>query len=482
MRKMVLSLLLLLLTVGLVFSTGSSESKANKNATLKVQEPYGLDMTNSSAQAFDALLREYEAANPGVKIEYLSPPGSIHDNQTYNPWMQARMLAKDAPDVLNVHQVLVTEFYGQGWFMPIEGMLKKNSPYIGGKAWGSSLDQGMINFFTMNDKHSYGVPVDGVGVAVFYNKAMFQKAGITSEPKTWTEFMTACEKLKKAGFVAWNGGNGDKPRMALHWLTTPINGQLMQSEQMKSLRKKIDNNGDGSLTAPEYAIAFRAGIWPAWDVYLDVLDAYKSLTPYMPAGWEGDVPSFDTNFASGSVAMSIEGSWTIPNLAQMGLDFEFGVFQVPLLTKAESSYATGTLCRHTGPWGYTLGIPGYLKNDPERLKRVEDLVMFLTSPTSMQKVANASSSYLPFVSGVKAGGNQEKLMAVFSNPAAVPIVDVPSWLNLPYDNEGEVAGRLVFEQYLANKINADQLKEKFTAVMEASVQRQLMANPGFLNK
>jgi len=432
----------LVFSIAIFFATATAQSKF----TLKVQEPYGLDMTNSSAKAFDGLLREYEAANPGIKIEYLSPPGSIHENQTYDPWMQARMLAKDAPDIMNVHQVLVTQYYGQGWFLPLEDMLKASSPYLNGKAWGTSLDKGMINFFTMNDKHSYGVPVDGVGVAVFYNKSMFKKAGITAEPKTWPEFIAACEKLKKAGFVAWNGGNGDKPRMALHWLTTPLTGQLMQSDKMKDLRKKIDLNGDGTCTAPEYAIAFRAGIWPAWDLYMEVLNTYKQLTPYMPMGWQGDVPSFDTNFASGAVAMSIEGSWTIPGLVAANLDFEFGVFQAPFLTKKESSYATGVLTRHTGPWGYSLGIPGFLKADPKRLAAVQDLVMFLTSPKSMQKIADASSSYLPFVTGVKAGGKQESLMSVFSNPNAAPIGDVPSWLNLPFDNEGETAGRRLEEK------------------------------------
>ena len=474
-------ILLLAVVVALAVASLATALAADKT-TLYVQEPFGLDMTNAQSKAFDGLLRSYEAKHPEIVIKYLSPPGSIHDNTTYTPWMQARMLAKDAPDILNLHQGLVTQFYGLHWFLPLEGMLDKKDPYAGGKSWRSTLDQGMMNFFTMNDRHCYGVPVDGVGVAVFYNKTMFKKAGIRTEPKTWPGFMTACQKLKKAGFVAWNGGCGNKPKMALHWLTTPLLGQMMQSESQLALRKKVDLNGDSSLISNEYAIAFRKGLWPNWEVYGDALKTYKQLTEFMPLGWQGDVTNFDTNFASGAVAMSIEGSWTVPSLIDMKLDFEFGIFQVPLLTNNQSSFASGMLCRHTGPWGYSLGLPGYLKDNPKRLALVEDLVFYLTSKASMQKVADASPSYLPFVKGVVAGGTQSKLMIVFSNPKAVPIADVPSWISLAYDGEAEDTSRQVTEDYLRGKITLEEAIDKEKKAMEASVQRQLALNPDFLKE
>ena len=35
--------------------------------------------------------------------------------------------------------------------------------------------------------------------AFFYNKDLFEQAGITEEPKTWDEFKDVCQKLKDAG-------------------------------------------------------------------------------------------------------------------------------------------------------------------------------------------------------------------------------------------------------------------------------------------
>lgn len=36
---------------------------------------------------------------------------------------------------------------------------------------------------------------------IFYNKAIFEEAGITAEPQTWSEFLDACQKIKDAGYA-----------------------------------------------------------------------------------------------------------------------------------------------------------------------------------------------------------------------------------------------------------------------------------------
>ena len=62
---------------------------------------------------------------------------------------------------------------------------------------GLSLDQGAIC-----------VPLDMQHYNGFYNKDLFAKAGITSFPTNWTEFLAACEKLKAAGILPMAYGPG----------------------------------------------------------------------------------------------------------------------------------------------------------------------------------------------------------------------------------------------------------------------------------
>ena len=44
-------------------------------------------------------------------------------------------------------------------------------------------------------------------IGAIYNKKVFEDAGVDEPPKTWTEFLAACEKIKKAGKIPIALGN-----------------------------------------------------------------------------------------------------------------------------------------------------------------------------------------------------------------------------------------------------------------------------------
>src|SRR5204863_1410919 len=59
-------------------------------------------------------------------------------------------------------------------------------------------------------KH-YRVGFYSVGFGIAYNKDHFTKAGLdpANPPKTWTQFMSACAKLKAKGYIPIGGGVKD---------------------------------------------------------------------------------------------------------------------------------------------------------------------------------------------------------------------------------------------------------------------------------
>ena len=59
----------------------------------------------------------------------------------------------------------------------------------------------------MDDKQ-YGVPFNLGMVGVWYNKSLFEKAGINAPPSTWSEFLADVEKLKSAGITPIAVGEG----------------------------------------------------------------------------------------------------------------------------------------------------------------------------------------------------------------------------------------------------------------------------------
>ena len=60
----------------------------------------------------------------------------------------------------------------------------------------------------MYDGKLWAAPLYLMGIPLAYNKDLFKKAGLDPEnpPKTWDEFLKACETLKKAGITPMAGG------------------------------------------------------------------------------------------------------------------------------------------------------------------------------------------------------------------------------------------------------------------------------------
>ena len=68
--------------------------------------------------------------------------------------------------------------------------------------------------------------------AFFYNKDLFEQAGITEEPKTWDEFLDVCEKIKASGVTPIALGN-QYSWVVCHYITT-LNGKLFRRIQFRA--------------------------------------------------------------------------------------------------------------------------------------------------------------------------------------------------------------------------------------------------------
>jgi ABC-type glycerol-3-phosphate transport system substrate-binding protein len=57
----------------------------------------------------------------------------------------------------------------------------------------------------------YGVPIDVTNLQILYNKNIFTKSGLDPEnpPKTWEEFIQACQKIKDTGYAVFVSGFGE---------------------------------------------------------------------------------------------------------------------------------------------------------------------------------------------------------------------------------------------------------------------------------
>ncbi|MEW9700743.1 ABC transporter substrate-binding protein [Paenibacillus sp. SI8] len=166
------------------------------------------------------------------------------------------------------------------------------------------------NATTFNNK-VYGVPTGTVSFSgMFYNKDIFAKNNL-QVPKTWTEFVTVMETLKKNNVTPIAMAGKDK------W---PIKLAVMglQASIIDDQSKLVE------------------GLWKGTAKYSDaqpveVLDKIKTIMDkYTIEGFMGvDYATLPSLFTSGKVAMIADGTWDAVTIAKADPNLKFGYFPIP---------------------------------------------------------------------------------------------------------------------------------------------------------
>lgn len=142
--------------------------------------------------------------------------------------------------------------------------------------------------------------------AFFYNTEIFAEAGIDKAPATWDEFLTACEKIKAAGYT---------PITCDDAYITCMFGYHMSRLVGEPAVEDIVKNGK-------------------WDdpAVMKTAEAYADLASkgYFSETIEGNVwpAGQNSELALGTAAMYLNGSW-LPNEVRDIATFEWGCFSYP---------------------------------------------------------------------------------------------------------------------------------------------------------
>lgn len=142
--------------------------------------------------------------------------------------------------------------------------------------------------------------------AFFYNTEIFAEAGIDKAPATWDEFLTACEKIKAAGYT---------PITCDDAYITCMFGYHMSRLVGEPAVEDIVKNGK-------------------WDdpAVMKTAEAYADLASkgYFSETIEGNVwpAGQNSELALGTAAMYLNGSW-LPNEVRDIAAFEWGCFSYP---------------------------------------------------------------------------------------------------------------------------------------------------------
>ena len=139
---------------------------------------------------------EYMAAHPNVKIDI-----TVYENEAFKTAVAPRMQAGDPPD-------LFQSWGGGGLKEQVDaGLVQDITDQV--QPWVGDLNPAAVGMYQVDGKQ-YGIPFDLGMVGFWYNKALFEQAGITAPPATWEEFLEDVQTLKDAGITPLALGEGDK--------------------------------------------------------------------------------------------------------------------------------------------------------------------------------------------------------------------------------------------------------------------------------
>lgn len=177
----------------------------------------------------EEMAAKYEEQNPGTTVEVV-----LQDSDTLYSALRTAEAAGEGPDCAFLWGG--TQALEDVWL----GNLDPISDYM-------TEDQlGLIDEYALAESNwdgkQWGWPAYSVCFGIAYNKQMFAQAGLDPEnpPKTWDEFLDACQKLKDAGFVPI--GSGIKDGYLPGWLALYMAAQNYDdpNEAIKPFRLEAD--------------------------------------------------------------------------------------------------------------------------------------------------------------------------------------------------------------------------------------------------
>ena len=246
-------------------------------------------------------------AQTGIEVDFkVIPWDSLYNN------ILTAVTSGEGPDVLNIGNTWSASLQATGAFLPFDDEAMQA---IGGA---DKFLEAPLESAGMPGMTPTAVPLySNANGPLFYNKKLFQEAGIESPPETWDEFISAGQKLTKD-----TDGDGSIDQWGFAIAAGSINDNIHRAFVLSQQQggSFFDDQGEPTFASPENVRAFKQ--------YVDFMVENKIVAP-QAAEYGGSQAVSD--FANGKAAMIFGPSRLMVNVEQLGMsEDDYGVAFAPL--------------------------------------------------------------------------------------------------------------------------------------------------------
>ena len=314
-------------------------------------------MGGVNGEAMTYLVDKFNAENEyGITVEAVYQ-GSYDD--AINK-LKSAQIGNMGADLVQIYDIGTRFMIDSGWVVPMQDLIDAAGYDL------SQIEPNIAAYYT-TDRGLYSMPFNSSTPLLYYNKDMFEAAGITEIP-------TSLDEIAEVGDALLSDGGAQEV------LAMSVYGWWFEQFLSKQGAAMVDN--DNGRTAPATKVVFDEN-----GAALNILEAWMDLNE---GGWAPNVgrsgsDTATTDFTSGKAAMMLGSTASLKQVLQdTGDSFEVGTAYYPAV--------------HTGDEGGVSIGGGSLwalnNNDPVRLAATWRFIEFMISPES-QAYWNAQTGYFP---------------------------------------------------------------------------------------
>jgi raffinose/stachyose/melibiose transport system substrate-binding protein len=323
-----------------------------------------------------AMADEYTTAHPNVTINI-----TILENEAFKTKLATDMQAGSAPDLFQSWGGgVLAEQQAAGLVRPIDDDIA---------SWKDTMNAAAMSIYQVDGKQ-YGIPYNFGLVGFWYNKTLFEKAGISAPPETWDDFLVDVQKLKDADVTPIALAAGDKWPAMFYWayLSLRVGGQ------------------------PALEQAVLTGAWdaPAFVTAGTELKKLIDLQPFQKSFLSAVYDNQAATMGNGKAAIELMGQWA-PGVEQAQSESKTGIgdalawFPFPAVTGG-AGQATDVF---GGADGYAVGKDA----PPEAV----DFLKYISSLPVANRWGGLNNGTLPPTNGAEASVTDPFLKNVLAKRA-----------------------------------------------------------------
>ena len=240
------------LATGVASSGAAPRATGGGNITVWLSGTYaGATPGTTYRKWLDGIKARYEKAYPGSTVTYKLTP---INNDQFTAQITAAFASNAVPDAMLI--------YSGGYTTPYmkSSLLQLNKDVDSTPGFYKSQSQWDLSCYNLDCKNGkgeiYAIPNDAGTYALFYNKALFKKAGVAAPPTTYAQLLADCTKFKAKNIIPLAYGDRDGYSTD-NWVTYDYVSYMTKGEIAKINDGQVKYT-DPSLVKPlEALVAFK---------------------------------------------------------------------------------------------------------------------------------------------------------------------------------------------------------------------------------